>query len=97
MADKQKPESDRESDRDVEALSFEESFRRLEETAESLEAGGLTLAEAIERYEVGMTLVQRCNRLLDETELRITSLKDAYEKPPAGTEWDEDQDPDQET
>jgi exodeoxyribonuclease VII small subunit len=88
MAGKRKPESGQ----DAGALSFEESFRRLGEMAESLETGGLTLAEATERYEQGMTLVRRCNQLLDETELRITNLKDAYQTPPAGKEWDQDQD-----
>ena len=92
MAGKQKPESGQ----DAETLSFEECFRRLGEMAESLETGGLTLAEATERYEQGMALVRRCNQLLDETELRITNLKDAYEKPPAGGEWDQDQDEDEE-
>ena len=91
MAGKQKPESDQ----DAGALAFEESFRRLGEMAESLETGGLTLAEATDRYEQGMTLVRRCNQLLDETELRITNLKDAYQTPPAGREWDQDQDEDQ--
>ncbi len=91
MAGKQKPESDQNPD----ILSFEESFRRLGEMAESLETGGLTLTEATERYEQGMTLVRRCNQLLDETELRITNLKDAYQTPPAGREWDQDQAQDQ--
>ncbi|MDP6549973.1 MAG: exodeoxyribonuclease VII small subunit [Dehalococcoidia bacterium] len=91
MAGKQKPESDQ----DAGALAFEESFRRLGEMAESLETGGLTLAEATDRYEQGMTLVRRCNQLLDETELRITNLKDAYETPTAGREWDQDEDQDE--
>tara|TARA_B100000315_G_scaffold17608_1_gene15764 strand:+ start:1546 stop:1833 length:288 start_codon:yes stop_codon:yes gene_type:complete len=92
MAGKQQPESGQESNQDIGAISFEESFRRLGEMAESLETGGLTLAEATERYEEGMTLVRRCNQLLDETELKITNLKEAYEAPPAGREWDEDED-----
>jgi exodeoxyribonuclease VII small subunit len=92
MAGEQAPESGQ----DVGSISFEESFRRLAEMAESLETGGLTLAEATERYEEGMTLVRRCNQLLDETELRITNLKDAYEAPPALREWDQDGDQDQE-
>jgi exodeoxyribonuclease VII small subunit len=66
---------------DVNSLSFEESFQRLSEMAESLEDGGLTLAEATARYEEGMSLVQRCNQLLDEAELKITSLKEAFATP----------------
>ena len=62
----------------VESLSFEEAFRRLSEMAESLEQGGLTLSEATARYEEGMSLVRRCNQLLNEAELKISNLKDAH-------------------
>lgn len=65
-------------DRNIDSLSFEEAFRRLGEMATSLEDGGLTLAEATARYEEGMILVSRCNKLLDEAELKITDLKDSY-------------------
>ncbi len=63
---------------EIGSLSFEEAFRRLSEMASSLEDGGLTLAEATGRYEEGMRLVQRCNQLLDEAQLKITDLKDSY-------------------
>ena len=46
--------------------------------AESLEQGGLTLSEATARYEEGMSLVRRCNQLLNEAELKISNLKDAH-------------------
>ena len=75
---------------DIDSLAFEEAFRRLGETAASLEDGGLTLAEATARYEEGMSLVHRCNKLLDEAELKITNLKDAYAAPEAGQEWTEE-------
>jgi exodeoxyribonuclease VII small subunit len=64
--------------RDIDSLSFEEAFRRLGEMATSLEDGALTLAQATARYEEGMNLVRRCNKLLDEAELKITDLKDSY-------------------
>jgi len=59
-------------------LSFEEAFRRLEETAKALEAGNLTLDEATRLYEEGMNLAKLCNRLLDATQLKITQLRNAY-------------------
>ena len=46
--------------------------------AEQLEAGGLTLAEATSRFEEGMKLVQTCNELLNNAELKITELKESY-------------------
>ena len=64
--------------KDAESPSFEDSFARLNEMAEQLEAGGLTLAEATYRFEEGMKLVQHCNELLNNAELKITELKEAY-------------------
>ena len=77
---------------DTEALSFEEAFRRLGEMVDSLENGGLPLAEATLLYQKGMGLVRRCNRLLNEAELKITQLTDNIGEPaPADDlEWDED-------
>ena len=72
----------------IDSLSFEEAFRRLSEMAESLEDGGLTLAQATARYEEGMNLVGRCNHLLDEAELKITNLRDSFTQPAPDQEWD---------
>ena len=77
-----KPGSEPNPEKD--SLTFEQAFQSLGKAAEALEAGGLTLAEATGRYEQGMILVQRCNQLLDQAELKITSLKDAYAQDPAG-------------
>ena len=63
---------------DVASLSFEEAFRRLGEMAESLEQGSLTLAEATARYKEGMELVRRCNQLLNEADLKISSLQGSH-------------------
>ena len=76
---------------DLDSLTFEDAFTRLSEMASSLEEGGLTLAGATARYEQGMSLVRRCNQLLDATELKITSLKDAYSQ---GFDGPGGQDPD---
>jgi exodeoxyribonuclease VII small subunit len=76
------PESD--------SLPFEEAYRRLNEMAESLEEGGVSLSDAMSRYEEGMELVRLCNRLLDEAELRITNLRDSFSSPSADIEDSED-------
>ena len=79
---------------DAESPDFEDSFRRLNEMAEQLETGGLTLAEATSRFEEGMKLVQFCNELLNNAELKITELKDAYRSADEQTRSDEfDDDP----
>ncbi len=75
-----------------EVLSFEEAFRKLGEMVDSLENGGLPLAEATGIYQQGMGLVRRCNQLLNEAELKITQLTNDFgETAPADIlEWDED-------
>ncbi len=72
---------------DVDTLSFEEAFGRLNEMAQSLEDGGLSLNEATARFAEGMDLVRRCNQLLDEAELRITTLKDSMVGVPDEETW----------
>ena len=62
----------------LDSLTFEEAFSLLNRTAEDLEAGGLSLTEATARFEQGMKLVERCNRLLNTAEVKITQLKDSY-------------------
>ena len=76
----------------IDSLSFEDAFRRLSEMAESLEDGGLTLVQATSRYEEGMNLVGRCNRLLDEAELKITNLRDSFSPSSSGQERDQERD-----
>ena len=58
--------------------SFEEAFRRLEETVARLEEGGLPLEEALTLYEEGVRLAQSCQESLDQAELRITRLQEAF-------------------
>ena len=72
---------------DVDSLSFEEAFLRLNEMAQSLEDGGLSLNDATVRFAEGMDLVRRCNQLLDEAELKITTLKDGIVGGPDEETW----------
>ncbi len=75
---------------DIDSLTFEDAFRRLDEVAASLEQGSLTLSEATDRYQQGMSLVRRCNQLLDEAQLKITNLKETYAAPDAGPDAPDD-------
>lgn len=61
-----------------ETESFEAVYKRLEETVRRLEEGGLTLDEAIALYEEGMDLARRCQALLDQAELRVTTLQELF-------------------
>jgi exodeoxyribonuclease VII small subunit len=60
---------------------FEELYRRLEETVEKLEKGGLSLEQSIALYEEGMELAKRCQAILDSAEQRITTLRESFAQP----------------
>ncbi len=77
---------------DLQTLSFEEAFTRLGGMVETLESGGLPLAQAAELFEQGMTLVRRCSELLEETELRISLVRDNAGAPTGGQPWPDDSD-----
>ena len=59
-------------------LSFEQALNRLDETVQTLEAGGLSLADATRLFEEGMKLARRCSEMLAATELRISRIQTAY-------------------
>jgi exodeoxyribonuclease VII small subunit len=61
---------------------FEALYARLEERVAKLEEGGLSLEEAIAVYEEGMALARECQQRLDEADLKITRLKEAFAAAP---------------
>ncbi|MGD0116143.1 MAG: exodeoxyribonuclease VII small subunit [Dehalococcoidia bacterium] len=75
--------------------TFEELYRRLEETVGKLEEGGLPLERSLALYEDGMTLARRCQEMLDAAQVRIRQLRGtlaAPSEPEAGEEeipWDD--------
>jgi exodeoxyribonuclease VII small subunit len=66
--------------------SFEDLYRKLEETVEQLERGGLSLEESIRLYEQGMELAKRCQAILNAAEQRITKLREAFAQDVAAAE-----------
>lgn len=75
--------------------TFEDLYRRLEETVNKLEAGGMPLEQAIALYEEGMSLARQCQDRLDQAELKITRLRESFaavpSRRPAGDSFDEDE------
>ena len=59
-------------------LSFEAAFQKLEQTVQALEKGGLTLDQAIVRYEEGIRLAKTCTERLEGAQLKITELQTAF-------------------
>lgn len=55
-------------------LSLEGSLAELEKIVRALEEGDLTLEESLKAFERGVSLVRRCNSLLDGAEQKIEIL-----------------------
>jgi exodeoxyribonuclease VII small subunit len=58
----------------AEPRSFEVAYRELQQVMAQLEDGGLDLDRAIQLFERGSQLVQLCERIVDQAELRVTRL-----------------------
>jgi exodeoxyribonuclease VII small subunit len=54
--------------------TFETAMKQLEQIAQELEAGDLSLEMAMKKFEEGIQLSRFCAKKLDETEQRITVL-----------------------
>ncbi|PJZ86143.1 exodeoxyribonuclease VII small subunit [Leptospira harrisiae] len=62
------------------SISFEEALRELEDIAEKLERGTLSLEDSIKAYERGMELKKVCSERLVDAEAKIEFLS----KSPSG-------------
>jgi exodeoxyribonuclease VII small subunit len=54
--------------------AFEKDLEKLEKTVQALEEGGLSLEDALKRFEEGIRLAKRCEKVLSEAEKRIEIL-----------------------
>jgi exodeoxyribonuclease VII small subunit len=54
--------------------TFESAMKQLEQIAQELEAGELSLELAMKKFEEGIQLSRFCTKKLDETERRISIL-----------------------
>ena len=61
----------------LDQLSYEQAFSQLDAIVEALEGDELTLEAAMSLFERGQKLIQRCNELLEQAELRIRQLSGA--------------------
>lgn len=62
------------SEKELDELSFEESLVRLEEIVDKLESGDVPLELAIDMFQEGMKLANRCNFKLENIESKIETL-----------------------
>ena len=71
-------EQNRNGDSEFSDLSFEQALGRLDEAVQTLEAGGLDLAESTRMFENVMKLARICSGMLAATELRISRIQTDY-------------------
>ncbi len=57
-----------------EEIKFEKALEKLEEIVEQLEAGDLSLEDALKRYEQGVKLSAICQKRLSQAEKKVEML-----------------------
>lgn len=58
----------------IQQLTFEEALSRLELIVDSLEAGDVPLEKAIDLFQEGMKLANKCNQKLENIESKIEMI-----------------------
>ena len=58
----------------MEEMKFEDAMQKLEEIADELEKGDLSLDESVSKFEEGMKLSKECNTMIEDAEKKITIL-----------------------
>lgn len=64
------------SDTEIESLSFEDSFKYLEEIVNKLENAEESLENSIKYYDFGIKLKKHCDKKLKNAELKIKKVID---------------------
>lgn len=55
-------------------ITFEEALAKLEEIAERLEGGDISLDEALKKFDEGVKMVAFCNEKLEEAQRKVDLL-----------------------
>lgn len=58
----------------MEEMDFEQAMQGLEQIAQELEKGDLSLEKSLTKFEEGMKLSKKCNEILENAEKKITIL-----------------------
>ena len=58
----------------IDQLGFDDTLAELQRTVAELESGGQPLERALALHERGAALIEHCNRLLTDAELRMKQL-----------------------
>ncbi len=57
-----------------EDIAFEDALKQLEDIVRELEESGLTLDDALKKFETGVKLSRLCHKRLDDADMRIEQL-----------------------
>ena len=55
-------------------VKFEEAMKELENIANELEKGDLSLEESVSKFEEGMKISKKCSEIIEQAEKKITIL-----------------------
>ena len=58
----------------MEEMDFEQAMQGLEQIAQELEKGDLSLEKSLTKFEEGMKLSKKCNEILENAEKKVTIL-----------------------
>lgn len=62
------------TDEEISKLTFEQSLERLELIVDKLESGEIPLEHSIDLFQEGMKLASRCQKKLENVELKIEEI-----------------------
>lgn len=62
-------------DHEIEKMSFDQAFKRLEDVVLELENQDLALEKNLELYSLGVELCSKCRGELDKAKLRVEYVK----------------------
>lgn len=69
-------ETDKNTGKETEGLTIEETFARLDKTISQLEGGDIPLEEALGAYEQGMKYIKSCNDAIDRVEKKVMIIRE---------------------
>ncbi len=67
-------------DHNINKLTYEEAFEKLQEILQLLEEGKISLDDSIKYYEYGMSLKIHCEQKLKNAEMKIKTVLDKSDK-----------------
>ena len=57
-----------------EDMNFEDAMKALEQIANDLEKGELSLEQSVDKFEEGIKISKKCNEILEKAEKKISIL-----------------------